>query len=241
MDGIITTRWRDYGEEEREEMKAILIIMIILLSIIPASAHHAGDGSLRPYQVDKSREFWMPDNPSSYIIPNNPIVQAYADRLYVDTDGSIRYKNEYQVWWTDVDGNDVYKNKRFSNNYTYSFVQFGSGNMVAGGDNYYPVNADYYLTHGLKGVCGDSAYALTSMLLSGNMSIIVNGSYVPMVVDSVVLVGYADKGRHAWVEYNVYGDVYSYSVSPVASMVIHGDTGYYTWYRVTDEVFEVIV
>lgn len=226
-------------------MKLWLIIGLILL-LIPtvsyaASAAYAGDGSLRPYDINKSRDIWMAQDPTSYIIPNNTIVKEYADRLYITKDGWIKYKNETQIWSYNLDGSILLTNKVFKNNYTYDYEQFGSGNFAVGEDNDYWVNPDYYLTHGSQGDCEDNALALVSMMRSGNISVIENGAYVPAVINATLNMGYYSGYRHAWIEYEAYNNIFAYSSVDIEQRPFKDTDHFYTWYVATDVMFGEVV
>ena len=214
------------------------ITCALILSGIFVYAASADDGSLRSYDIDKSRDIWMAEDPSSYIIPNNTIVQEYADRLYIDEDGWIKYKNETQVWARNQDGSILYTNKVFKNNYIYDYEQFGSGNFAVGEDNDYWANPDYYLTHGLQGDCEDIALALVSMMRSGNISVVENGTYIPVVINATLNMGYYLGYRHAWVEYDVYDTVFVYSSVQKEQRPFETLYYFHTWYVVTDYIFK---
>ena len=218
-----------------------LIVCGLMLSGIFVYAASAGDGSLRPYDIDKSRDIWMAEDPSSYIIPNNTIVQKYADRLYIDENGWIKYKNETQIWSYNLDGSVLYTNKVFKNNYTHDYEQFGSGNFAVGEDNDYWVNPDYYLTHGLQGDCEDIALALVSMMRSGNISVVDNGTYTPVVINATLNMGYYLGYRHAWVEYDVYDTVFVYSSVEKEQRPFSAIDYFYTWYMATDVIFDEVL
>lgn len=219
-----------------KQVAAVLILLCVLVG--PVSAV---DGSLRPYDIDKSRDIWMAEDPTSYIIPDNKIVQEYADRLYLDVDGWIRYVDEFSVSAQLLDGTKLYSNKVFRNAYQWDYEQFGSGNFAVGADNDYWVNPDYYLNNGLQGDCEDVAIAIASMMQTGNISIRVNDTLVPTKINASVNVGYYHGYRHAWVEYEIYDRTFVYSSTEFEQRPFRAIDSFYTWYTVTDLFFSEVV
>jgi len=136
---------------------------------------------LREYKIDKSRDIWRPQNPSSYIIPNNEWVKYYANKLYIDINGKIHYKSNNNVFTNIYISDDNYPNKD------------------------YWLNADYYLTHNMSGDCEDFAIALVSILKSGEL-VDQNGNKVN--ISAKLAVGYDNGYRHTWVEYDYNGITY---------------------------------
>ena len=160
--------------------------------------------TLRPYDIDKSHDIWHAKDPSSYITPNNEWVRYYASQLFIDKDGWIKYKNEKVVWYRDLNGNLYYTNKSFLNNYVYDWEQFGTGSQGSLANDDYWANADYYLTYGMKGDCDEWIIAVTSMMLSGEMSVWQDDKLVKQVIPANAVLGYIGNVRDGWVEYQVY-------------------------------------
>ncbi len=162
--------------------------------------------SLRDYDINKDSniEMWHASDPESYITPNDEWVRSVASQLYVDNSGRIRYKNTPVPWVTDYDGNVLkWTDQPFFNNYITDNELF---NYPANADLWQ--NADFYLSHGFKGDCEDWAIAVTSMMLSGEMSFKENGSYVRQVIPAKVVMGTSGGNFDAWIEYNLNVDIY---------------------------------
>ncbi len=163
--------------------------------------------TLRFYDIDKSHDIWHAKDPSSYITPNNEWVRYYASQLYVDTDGWVKYKNEKVPYLMDVRGNILsWTNKSFINNYTFDIYREAYGYVD---ENNVPwLMPDFYLANGHRGVCSGWALAVTSMMLSGEMSTKdYNGNLVKQVIPAKSVMGYVGSaaGRDVWVEYQAYG------------------------------------
>lgn len=158
---------------------------------------------LRPYIIDRSDDIWHARSPSSYITPDNDWVKHYASQLYVDHDGHIYYKNKKVPWLTDGDRVLIWTNEPFTNNYVTD--------KSRGNDHWQ--NADYYLTHNNQGDCEDWTIAVTSMMLSGEMSLKENNSFIKQKIQAKMFLGYINGIRDAWVEYSVNGKTYITSTS----------------------------
>jgi hypothetical protein len=166
---------------------------------------------LRHYEINKDRKLWMPQDPQSYIVPADAWAKYIASMLYIAETGEVRYKNSPVPWLVDTDGSVVlWIDKPFFNNYMSSDELF---NFPPNGDILQ--NVDYYLSRGMRGSCKDWAVALTSMMLSGEMSIKENGTYVRQVIPAKVVFGYSGQNRDAWTEYRIYGNVYVSSTGKV--------------------------
>lgn len=161
--------------------------------------------SLHSYNIDKSHDIWHAKDPSSYITPNNEWVKYYSSQLFVDYDGRIKYKNEKVTILVDEKGKKLLDGyKPFVNNYVYDWEQFGSGNPGSLANDDYWANADYYLTHGMKGDCDEWANTVTSMMLSGEMSVWQEDKLVKQVIPTKAVLGYIGGVRDGWVEYQAY-------------------------------------
>jgi hypothetical protein len=179
----------------------INIIIIILLLAISSTASAA---ELRPYIINKNDDIWHAEDPSSYITPDNPVVKEMADKLYLDDDGKLRYKNVQVPHVIDEKGNVIqWTDKTFINNYVSDDVQF---NHPQNGD--YWMNADYYLTQGMKGDCADWMIAVMSMFRSGEMSIKQGDSFIKQKLPAKAVIGYAGGIRDNWVEYKVHNKTF---------------------------------
>jgi hypothetical protein len=162
--------------------------------------------SLREYEINKDShvEIWHARNPESYIILNNEWVKYVASLLYIDNDGRIKYKNKPIPRTVDYNGNIVsWTDEPFFNNYVSDDELF---NFPANGDMWQ--NADYYLSHGMKGDCEDWAITVTSMMLSGEMSIKENETYIRQVIPAKAIIGYSSNSKDVWIEYKLYGNRY---------------------------------
>lgn len=162
--------------------------------------------SLKSYDIDKSGgDIWYAKDPSSYIIPENEWVKYYASQLFLDYDGSIKYKTEKIIQLVDENGNILqYTNKPFVNTYTFDYEQFGTGSPGSLANDDYWANVDYYLSHGLKGDCDEWANTVTSMMLSGEMSVWQDNKLMKQVIPAKAVLGYVGGIRDVWVEYQAY-------------------------------------
>lgn len=195
--------------------------------------------TLRPYDIDKSHDIWHAKDPSSYIEPNNEWVKYYASQLFIDLDRRIKYKNEKIEWWMDLDGVKHYTNKPFINNYVYDWEQFGTGSQGSLANDDYWTNADYYLTHGMKGDCDDWMIAVTSMMLSGEISVWEGDILVKKIVPAKAVMGYMENKKDGWVEYQVYNMKFITSTAREVE-AITGNKISQTWYlSETNELFRL--
>lgn len=161
--------------------------------------------TLRKYEINKDDDIWRAQDPSSYITPDNEWVKYYASQLYIEKDGSIKYKNDKIPRVINYTGEVLsWTNKPFINNYIYDDELF---NYPANGDVWQ--NSDYYLTNGFKGDCEDWSITITSMMLSGEMSVIEqNGKFVKQVIPAKSVIGYMMKTRDVWTEYDIYNKTF---------------------------------
>lgn len=176
--------------------------------------------ALRPYEEDKTTDIWRAKDPSSYITPDNEWVKYYASQLYVELDGRIRYKKELIPFVQNPKG-DIIKwiNKPFINNYTWDIYAefFGAVDK----NNVPWVMPDFYLYHGQRGVCSAWAATVTSMMLSGEMSVWKDGKLVKQVIPAEMVLGYAPITRDGWVEYRVYDKDWITSTAMIPNPVTH--------------------
>lgn len=179
--------------------------------------------TLRPIDCyDKSSNIWHPCNPPSYIEPDNEWVKYYASQLFIDYDGKIKYKDEKlkhkPLIYSEGTINETifyYDYKLFVNNYVYDWEQFGTGSKGSLANDDYWSNVDYYLTHGMKGDCDEWANTITSMMLSGEISILNLNGYelIKQVIPSKTVLGYVGGNLDCWAEYHVYGENWKTSTS----------------------------
>ncbi len=170
--------------------------------------------SLKPYIIDKSNDIWHAKDPSSYITPDNDWVKFYASQLYIDYDGRIRYKNMPIPLFVDTKGNVLsWTDEPFVNNYITLKDYFGYELP----NNDYWMMPDYYLYNGQRGICSGWSLAVTSMMLSGEMSVKENGQFIKQVIPAKAVLGYMNGKRDGWSEYQVYGKIFLTTTSLVNS------------------------
>ena len=159
---------------------------------------------MKPYEISKVGDIWHAQEPRSYITPENDWVRYYASRLYIDYDGRLRYKEKPIPLLSDTKGNVIlWTDEPFMNNYIYDNDQF---NYPPNGDVW--VTPDYYLTHGMKDDCDGWMVTVTSLMLSGEISVRDNEQFVKKVIPVKAVLGYMDGFRDGWVEYQVYGTTF---------------------------------
>lgn len=159
---------------------------------------------MKPYEISKDNDIWHAQEPISYITPENEWVRYYASQLYIDYDGRIRYKDKSIPLLTDSKGNVIlWTDEPFTNNYIPDNEQF---NYPPNGDVW--VTPDYYLANGMNDDCDGWMVAVTSMMLSGEMSVKENGQFMKKVIPAKAVLGYMGGYRDGWVEYNVYGKTF---------------------------------
>lgn len=183
--------------------------------------------TLRPYLIDKTHDIWHARDPTSYITPDNEWVKHYASQLYIDIDGRFRYKNQKVPLVEDLKGNIVeWVDKPLLNNYTTDMSQYPNFD----GDMW--VMPDYYSVNGMKDDCDGWGIAVTSMLLSGEMSVKTNNGFVKQTIPAKAVLGYATGLRDMWVEYKVDGITYITSAAKSSGFTLFfpfesGDRKYY--------------
>lgn len=204
---------------------------------------------LRDYDINKDSnvEIWHAQDPTSYIIPNNEWVKYVASQLYVDDSGRIKYKNSPVPLVINFDGRVLkWTDKPFVNNYVTDNDLF---DYPANADLWQ--NADYYLSHGMRGDCEDWAISTVSMMLSGEMSIKDNdnGSYVKQVIPAKAVMGKSGRYLDSWVEYKIGDKKYLSSTGTmfnpgtgeyesITSFHEEGDwDGFFPIYQFTDKYF----
>ncbi|MCZ7400008.1 MAG: hypothetical protein O8C62_10110 [Candidatus Methanoperedens sp.] len=166
--------------------------------------------SLKPYIIDKSTDIWHAEDPGSYITPDNDWVKFYASQLYIDYDGRIRYKNRPIPLFVDIKGNVLsWTDEPFVNNYVTLKDYFGYELP----NNDYWMMPDYYLYNGQRGICSGWSLAVTSMILSGEMSVKENGQFIKQVIPAKAVLGYINGNRDGWSEYQVYGKTFMTTTS----------------------------
>lgn len=157
---------------------------------------------LRDYKSENTLNgFYQPTEPKSYIIPKNEWVKYYASQLFINKDGVLQYKIKEPF--------PVVSYTSFMNNYIKDEEQFKV-------DDYW-INPDYYLTHNMTGDCEDFALTVTSMMLSGEISILQDDTFIKQKIPAKAMMGYYEGKRHTWVEYEIYGNTY----------IAHSEGNYY--------------
>lgn len=178
---------------------------------------------LRPYEVDKTHDLWHAKNPESYITPDNEWVRYYASQLFIDDDGRIKYKYKTVPLLKDKQGNVLqYDYKPFVNNYTFDIYSMFFETVDR--NNIPWLMPDFYLFYDQKGVCSAWANAVTSMMLSGEMSLWQDRKFVKQVIPAQAVLGYVGLGRDEWVEYQVYGKTWLTSTSLILNSITHEQT-----------------
>lgn len=166
---------------------------------------------LRSYIIDKTHDIWHAQDPVSYIGSDNEWVKYYASLLYIDDDGRIRYMNRPIPLIVDSEDNVLsWTDEPFVNNYISDNEQF---HYPPNGDMW--VMPDYYLTHGMQDDCDGWMVTVTSLMLSGEISIRENGTFVKKLVPAKAVLGYMAGNRDGWVEYQVYGKTFITTTSSV--------------------------
>ncbi len=191
--------------------------------------------TLRPMDCyDKSHDIWHPCNPSSYITPDNEWVRYYASQLFVDYDGRIKYKNEKIIYYT-INGIDYHTYKPFLNNYVTLKEYFG---YEVSNDDYWMM-PDYYLYNGQRGICSGWMVAVTSMMLSGEISVWQGDKLVKQIIPAKAVLGYMEDKRDGWVEYQVYNKKFLTSTAREIE-TITGNKMSQTWFlNESDELFKL--
>lgn len=166
---------------------------------------------LRPYIIDKTHDIWHAQDPVSYIASDNEWIKYYASLLYIDYDGRIRYKNRPTPLIANAEGVVLsWTEEPFVNKYISDNEQF---HYPPNGDMW--VMPDYYLTHGMQDDCDGWMITVTSLMLSGEISIRDNGTFVKKLVHAKAVLGYVAGNRDGWVEYQVYGKTFITTTSSV--------------------------
>ncbi len=205
------------------------------------------------FNVYKDGDFWYAQNPTSYITPDNEWVKYYASQLFIDTDGRIKYKNIKVI--TLVDENKfplVYDYKEFYNNYEFDIYKETYGYVDK--NNVPWLMPDFYLYHGNRGVCSAWANTVTSLMLSGEMSLKnpIGDNFVKQIIPAKTIMGYTKNGlRDAWSEYNTYNKTWITSTMEMKIPFTDTTTGGMLWeekgvsvmrgiYEFTDKYFKKV-
>ncbi len=185
-------------------MNKIIFIIISTMFLVGIASANYSEPFPRLYEVNTGHDIWYAKNASSYITPNNELVKEVASQLFVDIDGRIKYKDIMVPWLSDKDGNVLlYTNKPFVNDYNYSI--YNETYHVTNKNNLPWLMPDFYLYHENRGVCSAWANAVTSLMLSGEMSVKDNNTFIKQYIPAKVILGYTKNGlRDAWTEYQVY-------------------------------------
>jgi len=193
-------------------MKKILFISLLIL--IPTASS---------YEVDYSHDIWHPINASSFITPDNPVVNLVAKGLYLDDDGKLRYKNLKVIKCENCWGKTWCKNLVFTNNYVYDVNIYGEDKWLM---------PEQYILGGFNGDCDDWAVTVASIMLSGNLTV----DDIPQVVPARVILGYFGGQRDAYVEYKLHNQTWitstGYNYEQKVSTTI---------YTIKDEQFKPLI
>ena len=98
--------------------------------------------------------------PQKYIMPDNEVIKYTSDYLGIDNNGALVWKDNNPFGLSGV----------FVNTYVSDQEQFGQ-------DDYW-ANPDWYLTHGMKGDCEDSALFVASILESKGIKVKIVGGWL---------------------------------------------------------------
>ncbi|MDP2789241.1 MAG: hypothetical protein Q8O46_04345 [bacterium] len=223
-------------------------VSVPLIAAEPTNPKPTYTPTLKPMGCyNKNSDLWYPCTPSDYITPNNEWVRYYASQLFIDRDGWIKYKNEKIVSLVDTDGTPLlYGYKSFTNNYVYDWEQFGTGSKGSLANDDYWGNADYYLTHGMKGDCDEWSNTITSIMLSGEMSVWQNNKMVKQIIPAKAVMGYVGGIRDVWTEYQIYNTSWitstsrkkdGYGIEYSATIFIEKDNQFNPIFEYTDNYF----
>lgn len=124
----------------------ILLITLLAQSHIGAPTQSEFNTTLKPMEnIVQNNTILYPTNASSYITPNNEVVQWYADHTTLTSTGLIWKHNKTPLKF----------------NYKTDKELFNKKDMWQ--------NPDYYLTHNLTGDCEDFSFAYASILEAKNI------------------------------------------------------------------------
>ena len=198
-------------------MKIIILITLIVMIATPVAA---APFAVDLYSIGDGRHIAVAQNPTDYITPDNPTVQSYADTLYLDDAGELRY----------IDNGTL-----MQLTYMLDRIQFPESRLTRWE---HWIQADAYILNGRVGDCDDSAIAVTSMMRSGNLSVINNGEFVQTYINATTRIGlYYSNNKskwvnHAWVEYD--NEIYSFGGG-------YNSSAFITKFIVTEKEFIRIV
>lgn len=203
---VITKPEQKAIEIKVPEINLSIGVTVPLVPIEPSYPNPTNTPTLKPMGCYNNNDIiWHPCNPMEYITPNNEWVRYYASQLFVDFDGYIKYKHEKIISLIDTKGNILkYDYKPFENNYFYDWEQFGTGSKGSLANDDYWAQPDYYLTNGLNGDCDEWANTVTSMMLSGEMSVWQSDKLTKQIISAKAKLGYIGGITDVWVEYLAY-------------------------------------
>jgi hypothetical protein len=219
--------------------RMFIYFLLVIFGLLTLSLFTVCEGSeMRQYNISKSHDFWMSNEPLTYVTPNDSSVSILAGQLCIDDDGHINYINQSVPYLANYDGTILqWMQKPFETTYVGDDDLF---NHPANGDYWQMPN--YYIANGLKGDCEDFSITVVSMMLSGNMT--VNGT--KQIVNSSVVMGYHGQIRHTWVQYDVNGKThtidtiqYKDGYGIISSITVY-DRQYRGIYQFTDKAFSLI-
>ena len=187
-------------------LNKLVLIIFLFLTMGNVSA------SYDMYSVN-GEHFAMASNPMSYIIPNSSIVQSFADTVYLDEYGDVRYIENCTI---------------INVTYMYDIDQFPQSKLTY---REHWITAEDYIKDGMIGDCDDSAIMITSLLRSNNMTRFINGSYTKGSINASMHIGkyYVEDDdkwvNHAWVEYdeNIYSMGGGYNKTKFKTFIIITD------------------
>ncbi len=213
--GVMFVSARDQTAPEINVVPAIPDVTVPVQTVLPASTAVSAPVEtpypapsytppvIRSYSVNREHDIWHAEDPASYITPENAWVKYFASQLYIDYDGRVRYKDRPVPLRVDTKGNVLqWIDEPLINNYSFDIYGKVDKNNIPW------LMPDYYLTHGLTGVCSAWAVTVTSLMLSGEMSLKENGGFVKGFIPAKAVLGYMGSYRDGWVEYRAYGKIF---------------------------------
>ncbi len=183
------------------------------------------DVKLWEYTMTCSRlDFLGVCNPSSYIMPDSPVIKYYSDKMFINGKGDLEWKEQTYLFYM----------RAGILSFTYQ------SDMEKWGKSDFWVNPDYFLMYGESGDCEDIALVVASILEEKDIPSRVVGGYL--------IENNGERFRDWSVEYKLNGTYYIflsgvnnniflkrdefYNKKDIAfePLIMFGKNGYYTDY-----------